>query len=60
MFVLMKFAQPIPEEIRITLQAMYMNHPTFRCRQRAQAILLSVRALGHFKPFLATQSVDSE
>jgi transposase len=22
---------------------MYMNHPTFRCRQRAQAILLSVR-----------------
>ena len=39
----MKFAQPIPEEIRITLQEMYMNHPTFRCRQRAQAILLSVR-----------------
>lgn len=39
----MKFAQPIPEEIRVTLQEMYMNHPTFRCRQRAQAILLSVR-----------------
>ena len=39
----MKFAQPIPEEIRVTLQEMYMNHPTFRCRQRAQAILLSTR-----------------
>ncbi len=43
MFTLMKFAQPIPEEIRVTLQEMYMNHPTFRCRQRAQAILLSTR-----------------
>jgi hypothetical protein len=43
MSVSMKFAQPIPEEIRITLQEMYMNHPTFRCPQRAQAILLSVR-----------------
>jgi transposase len=39
----MKFAQPIPEEVRVTLTEMYMNHPTFRCRQRAQAILLSVR-----------------
>ena len=39
----MKFAQPIPEAVRITLTEMYMNHPTFRCRQRAQAILLSVR-----------------
>ena len=39
----MKFAQPIPEAVRITLEEMYMNHPTFRCRQRAQAILLSVR-----------------
>lgn len=39
----MKFAQPIPEEVRITLQEMHMNHPTFRCRQRAQAILLSAR-----------------
>ena len=39
----MKFAQPIPEEIRVTLQEMYMNHPTFRCRQCAQAILLSTR-----------------
>lgn len=39
----MKFVQPISEEVRITLQEMHMNHPTFRCRQRAQAILLSVR-----------------
>jgi len=39
----MKFAQPITEEVRITLQEMHMNHPVFRCRQRAQAILLSVR-----------------
>ena len=39
----MKFAQPIPEEVRITLEEMYRNHPTFRCRQRAHAILLSVR-----------------
>ena len=39
----MKFAQPIPEAVRVTLQEMHMNHPTFRCRQRAQAILLSVR-----------------
>ena len=39
----MKFAQPIPEAVRVTLQEMYMNHPTFRCRQRAQAILLSAR-----------------
>lgn len=39
----MKFAQPIPEAVRVTLTEMYMNHPTFRCRQRAQAILLSVR-----------------
>lgn len=43
MSTLMKFAQPIPEEVRVTLQEMHMNHPTFRCRQRAQAILLSVR-----------------
>lgn len=39
----MKFAQPIPEEVRVTMTEMYMNHPTFRCRQRAQAIFLSVR-----------------
>ena len=39
----MKFAQPIPEEVRVTLVEMYMNHPSFRCRQRAQAILLSLR-----------------
>jgi hypothetical protein len=43
MFTLMKFTQPITEEVRITLQEMYKHHPTFRCRQRAQAILLSVR-----------------
>lgn len=39
----MKFAEPIPEEVRATLQEMYMKHPTFRCRQRAQAIMLSAR-----------------
>lgn len=39
----MKFAEPIPEEVRETLQEMYMKHPTFRCRQRAQAIMLSAR-----------------
>ena len=39
----MKFVQPIPEAVRITLQEMHMKHPTFRCRQRAQAILLSAR-----------------
>ena len=43
MFTLMKFTQPITEEVRITLQEMYKHHPTFRCRQRAQAILLSAR-----------------
>jgi hypothetical protein len=39
----MKFAQPIPAEVRETLQEMYINHPVFRCRQRAQAIMLSAR-----------------
>ena len=39
----MKFAQPIPEAVRVTLEEMYRHHPTFRCRQRAQAILLSLR-----------------
>lgn len=39
----MKFAQPIAEEVRLTLEEMYQHHPTFRCRQRAQAVLLSVR-----------------
>ena len=43
MFTLIKFAQSITEEVRITLQEMYKHHPMFRCRQRAQAILLSVR-----------------
>lgn len=39
----MKFAAPLAEEVRETLQEMYERHPTFRCRQRAQAILLSAR-----------------
>jgi transposase len=39
----MKFAQPIPTEVRETLREMYINHPVFRCRQRAQAIMLSAR-----------------
>jgi len=39
----MKFVQPIPEAVRITLQEMHRKHPTFRCRQRAQAILLGAR-----------------
>jgi transposase len=43
MFTLMKCAQPVFEAVRITLQEMYKHHPTFRCRQRAQAILLSAR-----------------
>lgn len=39
----MKHAQPVCEAIRITLEEMYRHHPTFRCRQRAQVILLSIR-----------------
>lgn len=48
----MKFAQPIPEEIRVTLcRNVYELISTFRRRQRAQAILLSTRGLSLAEPW---------
>jgi hypothetical protein len=39
----MKFIAPLSEEERVTLREMYMNHPSFHCRQRAHAVLLNAR-----------------
>ncbi len=36
-----KFVNPLSEEVKQQLQHIYQNHPVFRCRQRAHAILLS-------------------
>lgn len=37
----MKYASPLTEEIKQTLQEMYLKHPKSRCRQRAHAVILS-------------------
>ena len=37
----LKFVQPLSEAGQQELQAIYQNHPSFRVRQRAHALLLS-------------------
>lgn len=39
----MKFIEKLTDSEKLTLEEAYKNHPSFRCRQRAQALLLNNR-----------------